>query len=187
MIYFLQCAPDYSLLTHRRASRDGFTLVELLIYVGITAIVMGLFAGILVTMIKIQERQSAGSKATNELGFLMTTMHRLVSESVILSVPNSQTLDLTVTTSTSPQTKKRIFFDNVAKNILLGENSPTGASTSTLSSTNIRIDDLSFAYLSNGLSQSVAISLTATTFPNNPTQSLTRTIKSTAALYVQEQ
>lgn len=170
-----------------RSPRAGFTLVELLIYLGITSIVVGMFTGILITVAKIQNRQTASSRSINEVGFLVNTIKRLVHESVDLAVPLPGTLNLIISTSTTPMTIKTVLFDNDNDSIVLGENGPEGPSTSTLSSNTIRIDDLVFTARTNGLSKAVDISITGTVFPDNPTQSLTKTVQSTAALYIQEQ
>jgi hypothetical protein len=154
---------------------------------GITAIVVSMFTGILVTVARIQSRQTSSSRSINEAGFLMNTIKRIVHESVDLSVPESGILDLTISTSTVPMTKKRIQFDTASTSIILGENGPDGATTSTLSSNNIRIDEVVFIDKSSGLSKVVDNSITGTVFPNNATQSLTKTLRSSAALYVQEQ
>lgn len=177
-------ATHYSPLAHKKS---GFTLVELLIYLGITSIVVGMFAGILITVAKIQNRQNSSSRSINEVGFIVNTMKRLVHESIDFSVPAPGTLTLIVSTSTTPITAKTILFDAENNSILLGENGPEGASTSTLSSNTIVIDDLTFIARTSGLSKAVDISITGTVFPDNPTQSLTKTIKSSSALYLQEQ
>lgn len=169
-------------------SQAGFTLVELLIYVSITAIILGMFSAILITITRVQSRETSASKNINELGFLMTEMKRLIRSAVDLNVAGgtNSSIDLIISATTTPVTTLTISHVPASNSILLASNGPSGAASSTLSSSQIRVDSLTFRELSSGASKSVNISLTGTVFPNNATLKLTRTLESTAALYVQE-
>jgi type II secretory pathway pseudopilin PulG len=175
---------SHRLPTAARSSRAGFTLIELLIYSALTAIVVGIFVGILLLITNINSRQTSSSQLTTEVGFLMSNMRRLVHQATSFSIPDSQTLELTM--NTVPVTTNTIVFNEVTKTIELIEDGPGGAHTSTLSAESIQIDDLTFTNRSNGLSKSVSISLTATVFPDNAVRTLSKTIETTAALYVLE-
>ncbi len=119
------------------------------------------------------------------MGFLMTTLERLVHESANMTIVDENTLLLA---SSTPSITKTITFD--AANHAITQTDNDGVNdpiTSQLSSTKIQIDALSFTDRSSGASKTVNIVLTATVFPNNAKQKLTRTLQSTAALYVQQQ
>ena len=67
----------------------GFSLVELLLYVAILAIVAGLFIGILITTTRIQVNESVNNEIANQLNFVMQTIQRLVRESSAIIVSNA--------------------------------------------------------------------------------------------------
>lgn len=68
-------------------SRKGFTLTELLIYLGIFAIVAGTLTGILTTVTRTQVQESSQTAVTGELNFSMQTIQRLVQESSLIDIP----------------------------------------------------------------------------------------------------
>jgi len=61
--------------------KNGFTLVELLIYLGILSIMSGLFIGILRTSSQIQVHESASNEISNQANFVLQTIQRLIRES----------------------------------------------------------------------------------------------------------
>lgn len=62
-------------------SRRGFTLVELLLYAGIFSIVAVVFIGIMITMLRIQSRESAGSEVAGQSQFLLGAVQNYVEQS----------------------------------------------------------------------------------------------------------
>lgn len=173
---------------HSVAANGGFTLVELLIYTGITAIVIGLFAGILITVTRIQGQQSSSADVTQQLNFLMSTIKRHIHSSIEYRIDaGTNALTLIIDPGTTPPTQKVISFDSTGKRILLASSSPSGASQDQLSSVGIGVDELLFTELSQGSSTAIQIVITASASTTNPTQVLSRTLQSTAAILVQEQ
>src|SRR5687768_10239551 len=79
----------------------GFTLIELVIYMGLMSIVVGLFAGILVTIVRIQTQQTSARQVAAELNFVLSTITRDVRDSVSFTVSTST---LTLTTSLASTT-----------------------------------------------------------------------------------
>jgi len=75
-------------------NNKAFTLIELLIYTAIFAVVGGLMTGILVTVTQVQQRQSSTTEVTGQLNFVMQRLRQLVSESSNIEI------DAGVTTST---------------------------------------------------------------------------------------
>ncbi len=61
--------------------QSGFSLLELLIYMGITTVMATLFANILSTATKVQVRQSSSSEVTSQLNLSMQRIQQLVRES----------------------------------------------------------------------------------------------------------
>ncbi|MFA6136034.1 MAG: DUF1554 domain-containing protein [Candidatus Paceibacterota bacterium] len=64
----------------------GFTLTEVLIYVGILAISTGIITGIMTTVTKTQVEQSAENELSGQLNFVMNTIQRLVKESSVIEI-----------------------------------------------------------------------------------------------------
>jgi len=75
-------------------NKKAFTLIELLLYTAIFAIVGSLMTGILLTVTQVQQRESAGTEITSQLNFVMQRLRQLVSESSNIEI------DAGVTTST---------------------------------------------------------------------------------------
>lgn len=59
----------------------GFSLMELLLYVGIFAVISVVLSGIFLVVIRVQQRESSSAEVTEQLNFVMQTFQRLVRES----------------------------------------------------------------------------------------------------------
>jgi len=70
----------------REGKRTGFTLVELLIYVGVFSIAAGLFTGVLTTLTKVQVRESATVEVSQQAQFVIQTVQRLVTDASIIEL-----------------------------------------------------------------------------------------------------
>ncbi len=60
---------------------DGFTLIEILLYVAILGIIAGLFTGILTVATRFQVHEAASNEVSQQLNFTLQTIQRLVRES----------------------------------------------------------------------------------------------------------
>ncbi|PIV31772.1 hypothetical protein COS33_01505, partial [Candidatus Wolfebacteria bacterium CG02_land_8_20_14_3_00_37_12] len=85
--------------------KNAFTLVELLVYTGIFAVVSGLMIGILTTTLRVNQRESASAEATSQLNFILQTIQRLTRESSAIIVNSSSTNMDTDDTIGSQQTR----------------------------------------------------------------------------------
>ena len=85
--------------------KNAFTLVELLVYTGIFAVVSGLMIGILTTTLRVNQRESASAEATSQLNFVLQTIQRLTRESSAIIVNSSSTNFNTDDTIGSQQTR----------------------------------------------------------------------------------
>lgn len=61
--------------------QTGFTLIEVLLYLGIFIIIGGLFFGVLTQIIRISSHETSGNEVTNQLNFVTQTVNRLVKAS----------------------------------------------------------------------------------------------------------
>lgn len=162
-------AIHHSLSTRQK----GFTLIELVIYMGLMSIVVGLFAAILVTIVRIQTQQTSSRQVASELNFVLNTISRDVRSSQALSIATST---LTITTSEASTTPTIITIEDGAIAKKEGSNA-----TSTLTTSRVIADELTFTELANGSSQAVQIILTLSFNTENPTQVYTQTLQTTAA------
>ncbi|MDO8601679.1 MAG: prepilin-type N-terminal cleavage/methylation domain-containing protein [bacterium] len=169
----MQSSRSKKLTANSLKLKAGFTLIELVIYMGLMAIVVGLFAGILITIVRIQTQQTSSRQVASELNFIMNTITRDIRDSQSLSVTTST---LTITTSLASTTPIIITLDAGA----VAKKEGTSA-TSTLSTSRVVADTLAFTELTNGDSQAVQIILTLSFNTDNPTQEYTQTLQTTAA------
>ncbi|MBI2075185.1 MAG: prepilin-type N-terminal cleavage/methylation domain-containing protein, partial [Candidatus Harrisonbacteria bacterium] len=77
----------YSLFTIH--STRGFTLLEILIYTAIFAVVGTLLTGIVTTVTRVEVRGSASAEVSSQLNFTMQTLQRLIRDSSAVIVNNS--------------------------------------------------------------------------------------------------
>jgi type II secretory pathway pseudopilin PulG len=64
-----------------KISKRGFSLIELLLYVGILAITSGLLVSILLTTTRVQISETTSNEVNSQLNFTLQTIQRLVRES----------------------------------------------------------------------------------------------------------
>ena len=158
----------------------GFTLVEVLIYAGLSSVLIGLFAGILITSTRIQGQQSASTTLTGEINFLLATIKQKIGDSTNIVFTDDD--DITLTTNTYPSFPTRIFLEDGL--IKLTENNQPAT---PLSTTKIVIDSLMFVDLSVASSQAVQIQITASSNTTNPQNAATRSVQTTASPLIQAQ
>ena len=78
---------------------SGFSLVELVIYIGIVGITAGILTGVLTTVTTTQVEQSTNNEVSGQLNFAMQTIQRIVQESSLIDIPtNTATTTLTLRT-----------------------------------------------------------------------------------------
>jgi len=66
--------------------QKGFTLVEVLLYVAIFAVVAGILSSVLITVIRIQSRDAASNEVATQLDFVLTTVQRLVRDASLIDI-----------------------------------------------------------------------------------------------------
>jgi len=74
--------------------KNAFTLIELLIYVTIFAVIAGLIGNILLIMIRVNQKESASTEVAGQLNFVMQRLQQLVRESSNIEISTG------ITTST---------------------------------------------------------------------------------------
>lgn len=114
--------------------RSGFTIIELMTFVGIFAIAALFLVGILTTVTRTQLRQASGNEVAGQVTFVANTIQRLVRESsLIVNEPAgvaSTTLILRKSSSTVDTTK--IYADASMNAIYLQEIDQNGTTSTTV-------------------------------------------------------
>lgn len=163
----------------------GFTLLELLIYVGIFAIVAGTFVGILTITLRVQGTQIGVVEISNQLNFAIQTIQRYIRESSTIDSPVvGQTLT-TLSLDTGAVTISLITSGNCGTTPVTNAICVNGE---TLTTDKIRVSDLQFTHLktiSNHPSfpdiHSVQIKITADNKAPTPENFAQRTLQSSAS------
>ncbi len=123
---------------------EGFSLVELLIYIGIIGVVSGMLVGILSTVTKTQVQESAQNEVTDQLNFVMSTVQRLVRDSSMIQMDSgvaTSTLQLRMSALANDPTL--VYLSNGQVYVQQG----TGAAQS-ITSDKVNVDSLQFKKLS---------------------------------------
>jgi type II secretory pathway pseudopilin PulG len=123
----------------------GFTLIELIIYTSISAIVIGLVTGVLITSTRVQNKDMTSSQTSRELDFVLGNVQRIVRDASLIELTyegNSTTTACstfcTVKIRTSDTLKDPTFISSDANGVYLRETA-TGTLTS-LTTDRIKID-----------------------------------------------
>jgi len=91
----------------------GFTLLEVLIYTGIMAIVGNLLSGLLVFSTKIQGRQTASIEVNTQLSFALQNIQRAVIDSSLIDIENDvSTSTLVLRFKDESQNPTKIYIEN---------------------------------------------------------------------------
>ena len=133
---------------------SGFSLIELLVYVGILIVVVGFIVGIFVTTTKIGNKEISSSEVVSQINYVSQTIQRLAKESSVIDIPagiNTSTLKLRTSASSTDPTC--IYLSTGTIKIAQGA-FPSGSenctSTSTdLTSSKVVVDNLIFTKLTS--------------------------------------
>lgn len=165
--------------------------MELMIYVGLTAMVVGLFGAILVTILRVQGEQNSSSQVSSELNTLMTTIKRHIHETYSFTAVEQHQLDLIKNPSEGLMQAFSIVYIPADGIINITDGSmPPETATEQISSNRTNIDDLTFEKIydpANPDSLAIRISITASANTTDPARMSTRTLQATASPFLQSQ
>src|SRR3972149_1410003 len=175
-------------MRHRR----GFTLIELIIYVGIFSIAAGLLIGVLTTFTKVQVRESATTAVSQEAQFVIQTIQRLVTDASLIELEkDSATSTLKLRMPVAGLDPTCIQFSNGTVYLMQGNdgaNKQTCFATSTaqakaLTTSKVVVNSLTFKKFENPPStDTVKIDLTISYNSTNPQESaISRTLQTAIA------
>ena len=167
-------------------NKKGFTLIEVLLYTAIFAIVGGLTTGILLTVTQVQQRESASAEVTGQLNFVMQRLRQIVSESSNIEI------EAGITTSTLKLRMKDTAKDPTCLSLVSGViklaegpgTNPNECTTTTsdLTSNRVIVDTLNFKKFTQYPGHdTLSLDIQMTYNSQNPKSRVQRTLSSAIA------
>ena len=167
-------------------NKKGFTLIEILLYTAIFAIVAGLTTGILLTVTQVQQRESASAEVTGQLNFVMQRLRQIVSESSNIEI------EAGITTSTLKLRMKDTAKDPTCLSLVSGViklaegpgTNPNECTTTTsdLTSNRVIVDTLNFKKFTQYPGHdTLSLDIQMTYNSQNPKSRVQRTLSSAIA------
>ncbi len=154
--------------------QGGFTLLELLIYASLTAMVVGIFSAVLITVTRVQEQQSASTQVTSELNSVVNVIKNRIHGGIDAHKFNEYEIQI-INATTTPTI---ITYDPAAQKLRISEE-PVGAFD--LTSNRVRVTAMEIVELRSGSSTAIQIAITMMASSTNPRQQATKTLRATAA------
>ncbi|MBU4348210.1 type II secretion system GspH family protein [Patescibacteria group bacterium] len=162
----------------RKSASNGFTLVEVLIYVGILGVSGALLSGVLFNTTKIKNRQTAVVEVNNQLNFTLQSIQRSIMDSSVIDIDNdvsTSTLILMMKDDTKNPTQIYISDGILYRKEASGTAQP-------LTNDRVVVDAVNFFKVSGYTGHdSVKVDLTISYNTQNETESFSRTLSSAIA------
>ncbi len=158
--------------------QKGFSLIELVIYIAIFAVVAGAGIGILIIVLRIQSRETSSSEVAQQANFVMQTIQRLTRESSLIEMTagNSETV---LKLRMKDANVDPILISSDAAAVYLKQGT---AATTTLTGSQVKVDGLFFRkYQNPGAHDSVTVDLSLSYNTENPQRMASRTLRSAIA------
>lgn len=148
-------------------NREGFSLIELLIYIGIFAASSVFLVSMLIIFTRIHLRQTSVNEVNQQITFLNNTVERLVRDSSMVDMPAGQaTSTLTLRMSSSSLSKTKIYLDDNENVVYIEEGSSDPVA---VTDTNVIVDNfLVTRFINPGGNDSVQIYTTVSYNTDNP-------------------
>ncbi|MDD5060968.1 MAG: LamG domain-containing protein [Candidatus Marinimicrobia bacterium] len=156
------------------SNKDGYTLIELLVYTAVFAAAVGVFSGVLITFTRVGTQTSADAELTQQLSFIQDTIQRFVRESANIENPAGVASSTLILRMASPASDPTIISSD-ENGIYLKQG--TGE---TLAITNNQVKVSEFEatkYENPGGHATVRINLALTYNSESPYQKITRALK----------
>lgn len=156
-----------------RNSRSGFTIIELLIFSAIFALVTISFLSVLVAVVRVQSRQGASTDVNQQSDFVLATVQRLVEQSSqIEGTANTAVTDITLRMASSSQDPSRLYLSNGT--IYLQQ---AGGTPLPLTTSQVQVTSASFIKRSNaGGKDGLAVNMTIANASASSTKNVARAL-----------
>ncbi len=158
--------------------REGFSLVELIIYIAIFTVSAIFLVAILTTITKIQTRQGSTGEVNRQIGFVGDTLKQMVQNSSLIDMtfgtPTS-TLRLRMATSTNDPTL--MYLSGTTVYLQQGSSNPVALTDSNVTVTGFTVTP----YQNPGGTAIVQLDLSMSYNAGNPAAQLTRSLETSVA------
>ncbi|MDP3947158.1 MAG: tail fiber domain-containing protein [bacterium] len=171
-------------------SSSGFTLIELIIYIGIFSIAAGLFTGVLTTLTKVQVRESATIEVSGQAQFIIQTIQRLISDASLIELTkDAATSTLKLRMSVTANDPTCIQLSNGYAYLMQGDSgggscyATSTAQAKLLTTSKVVVNTLTFTKFENPpAGDTVKVDLTVSYNSTNPQESIiSRTLQTAIA------
>lgn len=165
---------------------NGFTLIEMLMYLVILVIAGGVLGGVFLSVVRISTQQASGNEVASQLNFAMTAINSLVKQSANIDIATSTTvttLKLRMQAATSTDPTCIYVSDGIIKLAQghAGQASANNCTTNTtdLTTSKVIVNNLQFKKLSfsPGHDQ-VIVDLQMSFNTSNPQAQISRALRS---------
>ena len=170
----------------------GFSLVELLVYIGVLAVASGLMVGILSTLLRVQNRETSSLEVSEQANFIMQTIQRNIRDASVVVVKSSATSSpLDEDAGSSQGSALRLRMDDPMRGVVtiykdgstikLTEKNENTSQETTLELTSSRVvaDTLTFTKRENAPGHVVVlVDLVLSFNTTNPQLAVSRTLRS---------
>ncbi|MEZ4156723.1 MAG: hypothetical protein R3B52_01975 [Candidatus Paceibacterota bacterium] len=155
---------------NRLSKTAGLTLIELIVYLGIFVVLLGLLAAVLMTIVRVESQQRASTEVNRELLFIMNSLKTDIRQASSINVGTSS---LTIT---GINTDVGYLLTNGVLTRKDSEETPE-----RIHSEETIVDSLNFNELSQGSIYAVEIEITLSKDTPDPAQAGTQTLRTTVA------
>lgn len=170
----------HTALRHRQSAfHTGFTLVELLVFLGIFALTSAAFITVLLTVTRVQVRQSSVAEVSEQSQFLLQQIQYYIEKSSLIDVPqDTPTSTLKLWTGVSTQDPVSI---TLAGGIVYIQQTATGT-LQALTSKKVTISNLAFTrHVNVPAHDSVSVAFTLTYNTSNIQQAFSEMLQTSIA------
>lgn len=160
----------------RNKKEKGFSLIELLIYIGIFVASSVFLVSILIIFTRIHLQQTSINTVNQQISFVNNTVQRLVRQSSLIDIPAGvSTSSLTLRMASSSKDKTSIYLDSDENVIYMTQGTSTPVA---LTDTNVEVEDFSISKYENpGGHDTVQMYMTMNYDTENPRSEFRRTIR----------
>jgi hypothetical protein len=153
----------------------GFSLAELVVYLGILGVTMTVFTGVLDTVTKTQVRESTQNEISGQLNFAVQTMQRIIkSSSIIEGTPGAASSTISLQMPQAAKSPTKIYLQNNQIYVQEGSSTPQ-----TITTDKISVDSLEFRkFAQPGAKDVVQIDIAMSQFQPTTGKTVSRSLRS---------
>ncbi|MBI5220627.1 MAG: hypothetical protein HY978_02185 [Candidatus Liptonbacteria bacterium] len=169
----------YSLLPSPRASRGGFTVVEIMLFAAIFAVISITFIAILTSVTRVQVRQTGAAEVSQQSQYLLQAIQRHVERSSLVELDAGvATTSLKLRMASSTEDPTYIYLTGTTLYLKQTDN----GTPEPLTSDRVSVSGVSFTKYSQAPARdSVAIAFTVALNSSNPQQQYSQPFQTTIA------